>query len=69
MTKRNNMESKKIRKKKDVESVGSPLYRSQQTTLQKPRLNPLKKRERKKTFFNFDYTVGLVSEYGNKYNL
>ena len=65
MTKRNNMESKKIRKKKDLESVGSPLYRSQKTT----RLNPKKKRKEKKTFFNFDYTVGLVSEYGNKYNL
>lgn len=33
------------------------------------KIKPLKKRERKKTFFNFDYTVGLVSEYGNKYNL
>lgn len=31
------------------------------------KIKPLKKK--KKTFFNFDYTVGLVCEYGNKYNL
>lgn len=57
------MESKKTEKKKEVESL-VPLYRSQKNSLQKPRLNLWFKKK-----INFDYTVGLVCEYGNKYNL
>lgn len=51
MTKRNNTESKKIRKKKEAESVVPPFYRSQKTTLQKPRLNLKKKEKRKEKLF------------------
>lgn len=56
------MESKKVWKK-EVESLVLPVvaqevhYKNQDWTLG---LN---------FFLNFDYTVGLVCEYGNKYNL
>lgn len=65
MTRSSEAESKKTWKKKEVELPVPTLvtkevhYKNQDWTF------GLKK----KNFFNFDYTVGLVFEYGNKYNL
>lgn len=59
------MESKKIWKKKEVESLVPPSAVAKKYII-KPRLNLWLNFF---FFFNFDYTAGLVCEYGNKHNL
>lgn len=63
MTRRNETESKKTQKK-EVDLL-VPLCSSRKKCIIKTKIESLVKKKK----FNFDYTVGLVCEYGNKNNL